>query len=151
MVVNARDAMAGNGHLTIQVATAAWLPSVRAHPGRVADYVTIALSDTGSGIATEKLDAIFEPFYTTTGIGQGTGLGLSLSYGIVNKHGGRIDVASEVGKGTRFTIRLPPLRFQFLRRQFAGVRIRLGMAFGLGLVGQQPVAHRQRFADIVLQ
>ena len=107
MVVNARDAMAGNGHLTIQVATAAWLPSVRAHPGRVADYVTIALSDTGSGIAPEKLDAIFEPFYTTKGIGQGTGLGLSQVFGFAKQSGGEILVQSERGKGSQFTLYLP--------------------------------------------
>ncbi|UHH28851.1 PAS domain S-box protein [Pseudomonas veronii] len=107
MVVNARDAMAGNGHLTIQVATAAWLPSVRAHPGRVADYVTIALSDTGSGIAPEKLDAIFEPFYTTKGIGQGTGLGLSQVFGFAKQSGGEILVQSERGKGSQFMLYLP--------------------------------------------
>lgn len=107
MVVNARDAMAGNGQLTIKVATATWLPSVRAHPVRVADYVTIELSDTGSGIAPEKLDAIFEPFYTTKGIGQGTGLGLSQVYGFAKQSGGEILVQSECGKGSQFILYLP--------------------------------------------
>jgi PAS domain S-box-containing protein len=107
MVVNARDAMAGNGQLTIKVSTATWLPSVRAHPVRVADYVTIELSDTGSGIAPEKLDAIFEPFYTTKGIGQGTGLGLSQVYGFAKQSGGEILVKSECGKGSQFMLYLP--------------------------------------------
>nr|WP_064455005.1 PAS domain-containing sensor histidine kinase [Pseudomonas antarctica] len=107
MVVNARDAMAGNGQLSIKVATANWLPSVRAHPVRVADYVTIELSDTGSGIAPEKLDAIFEPFYTTKGIGQGTGLGLSQVYGFAKQSGGEILVQSECGKGSQFVLYLP--------------------------------------------
>ncbi|MGU3308838.1 PAS domain-containing protein [Pseudomonas sp. M5A4_2d] len=107
MVVNARDAMAGNGQLSINVATANWLPSVRAHPVRVADYVTIELSDTGSGIAPEKLDAIFEPFYTTKGIGQGTGLGLSQVYGFAKQSGGEILVQSECGKGSQFVLYLP--------------------------------------------
>jgi signal transduction histidine kinase/CheY-like chemotaxis protein len=107
MVVNARDAMSGNGNLTIQVATAAWLPSVRAHPGRIADYVTITLSDTGTGIAPEKLDAIFEPFYTTKGIGQGTGLGLSQVFGFAKQSGGEILVQSECGKGSQFMLYLP--------------------------------------------
>jgi signal transduction histidine kinase len=53
------------------------------------------------------LTRIFDPFFTTKPVGKGTGLGLSLSYNIVNKHGGRIDVASEIGKGTRFTVHLP--------------------------------------------
>lgn len=107
MVVNARDAMAGNGHLTITVSTASWLPSVRAHPVRVADYVTIELADTGSGIPPEKLDAIFEPFYTTKGIGQGTGLGLSQVYGFAKQSGGEILVQSECGRGSQFTLYLP--------------------------------------------
>ena len=107
MVVNARDAMAGNGQLRIKVSTATWLPSVRAHPVRVADYVTIELSDTGSGIAPEKLDAIFEPFYTTKGIGQGTGLGLSQVYGFAKQSGGEILVKSECGKGSQFMLYLP--------------------------------------------
>jgi PAS domain S-box-containing protein len=107
MVVNARDAMAGNGHLTITVSTASWLPSVRAHPVRIADYVTIELADTGSGIPPEKLDAIFEPFYTTKGIGQGTGLGLSQVYGFAKQSGGEILVQSECGTGSQFTLYLP--------------------------------------------
>ena len=107
MVVNARDAMAGNGQLAIRVATATWLPSVRAHPVRVAEYVTIELSDTGSGIAPEKLDAIFEPFYTTKAIGQGTGLGLSQVYGFAKQSGGEILVRSECGKGSQFMLYLP--------------------------------------------
>lgn len=107
MVVNARDAMAGNGHLTITVSTASWLPSVRAHPVRIAEYVTIELADTGSGIPPEKLDAIFEPFYTTKGIGQGTGLGLSQVYGFAKQSGGEILVRSECGTGSQFTLYLP--------------------------------------------
>jgi two-component system NtrC family sensor kinase len=69
--------------------------------------VWVEIGDTGSGIAPEHLNRIFEPFFTTKAVGSGTGLGLSLSYGIVNKHGGRIEVASEVGRGTRFTVYLP--------------------------------------------
>jgi CheY-like chemotaxis protein len=99
--------MAGNGHLTITVSTASWLPSVRAHPVRIAEYVTIELADTGSGIQPEKLDAIFEPFYTTKGIGQGTGLGLSQVYGFAKQSGGEILVQSECGTGSQFTLYLP--------------------------------------------
>jgi signal transduction histidine kinase len=67
----------------------------------------VRISDNGSGIAPENLKRIFEPFFTTKPVGSGTGLGLSLSYSIVNKHGGRIEVASKPGVGTVFTVRLP--------------------------------------------
>ncbi len=69
--------------------------------------VWIEVSDTGEGIAEDKLKHIFEPFYTTKPVGVGTGLGLSLSYTIIKKHHGRIEVASEPGNGTRFTLFLP--------------------------------------------
>ena len=107
MVVNARDAMAGNGHLTIQVATAAWLPSVRAHPGRVADYVTIALSDTGSGIAPDKLDAIFEPFYTTKPSGAGLGLGLAICRDLAAEFGGDLQAHNHADGGACFVLTVP--------------------------------------------
>ena len=66
-----------------------------------------SVEDTGCGIPPENLKRMFEPFFTTKPVGQGTGLGLSVSYAIVRKHGGVIEVDSEVGRGTRFTIRLP--------------------------------------------
>jgi signal transduction histidine kinase len=65
------------------------------------------VEDTGKGIEPHLLNRIYEPFYTTKPVGKGTGLGLSLSYNIVQKHHGRIEVSSELGKGTRFRIWLP--------------------------------------------
>lgn len=67
----------------------------------------ITIQDSGPGMPEDIKDHIFEPFYTTKGVGQGTGLGLSISYGIINKHEGTIEVESEIGKGTTFTITLP--------------------------------------------
>ncbi|MBI1771843.1 MAG: histidine kinase, partial [Burkholderiales bacterium] len=94
MLVNAGHAIEIHG--TIKIRT-----------GRLDDFIWIEISDTGAGISSENLKRIFEPFFTTKPIGTGTGLGLSLSYGIVKRHGGRIDVKSEVGIGTAFTIWLP--------------------------------------------
>ena len=74
---------------------------------RDGDWVTIAISDTGTGIAEDQLSRIFDPFFTTKPVGEGTGLGLSISYGIIERHGGTITVTSEVGSGTTFTVRIP--------------------------------------------
>ena len=65
------------------------------------------IEDTGSGISPENLKRIFDPFFTTKPVGKGTGLGLSLSNSIVQKHGGRIELRSELGKGTVFRVVLP--------------------------------------------
>jgi signal transduction histidine kinase len=70
-------------------------------------YAEINISDTGMGIPKEKLSKIFDPFFTTKEVGKGTGLGLSVSYNIIKKHNGTIDVESTVGKGTAFTVRIP--------------------------------------------
>ncbi len=70
-------------------------------------YVEIIISDTGIGIPEEDLSKIFDPFYTTKEVGQGTGLGLNIAYNIIKKHNGIIDVKSDVGRGTTFLIRLP--------------------------------------------
>lgn len=71
------------------------------------EWVSVAISDNGCGIDSEHREKIFDPFFTTKPVGKGTGLGLSTAYGIVAKHGGRIEVDSEVGKGTTFTVWLP--------------------------------------------
>ncbi len=75
--------------------------------GTNGDHIWIEISDTGAGIAKENLSRIFDPFFTTKPIGSGTGLGLSLSYGIIQKHNGRIEVESELNRGTVFRISLP--------------------------------------------
>jgi signal transduction histidine kinase len=75
--------------------------------GKEDDYVCLRVKDEGPGIAPENLAHVFEPFYTTKDVGEGTGLGLSVAYGIVRDHGGWIAVESEVGRGTRFSMYLP--------------------------------------------
>jgi signal transduction histidine kinase len=73
----------------------------------VDDQVVIVIKDTGMGMSEEVKSKIFEPFFTTKDVGQGTGLGLSIVYSIIKKHEGTIDVESEKGVGTTFTIKLP--------------------------------------------
>jgi len=109
LAVNARDAMPRGGKLIIDTSNAE-LDEVYAstHPGaRPGPYVCISVSDSGVGIPPEVLPHIYEPFFTTKGQGQGTGLGLSMVYGVVKQSGGYIWAYSEVGKGTRFKVFLP--------------------------------------------
>ncbi|MBU1364677.1 MAG: PAS domain S-box protein [Gammaproteobacteria bacterium] len=94
LLVNASQAIEGQGQISIRTTSSE-------------AEVRIEIEDSGRGIPPENLGRIFEPFFTTKPVGKGTGLGLSLSYGIVKKHHGRIEVSSEVGKGTRFTVILP--------------------------------------------
>jgi two-component system, NtrC family, sensor kinase len=95
LLTNAAHAIYQDGTITI---------TTRAHGDRAID---IAVSDTGRGIPPENLKKIFDPFFTTKPPGKGTGLGLSICHGIILKLGGRILVASQVGRGTTFTIHLP--------------------------------------------
>jgi two-component system NtrC family sensor kinase len=94
LFLNARDAMPKGGWLTI---------ATRVERGEA----VVEIADTGSGIPAEQLSRIYDPFFTTKEIGKGTGLGLSITYGIVQEHGGSITCDSQVGQGTRFSIRLP--------------------------------------------
>ena len=94
IIVNAAYAATDSGTITIR-------------SGADADWVWVSISDTGPGIPAENLSRIFDPFFTTKPVGTGTGLGLSNSYNIINKHKGRIEVSSEVGKGACFTVYLP--------------------------------------------
>jgi PAS domain S-box-containing protein len=94
LFMNARDAMPRGGWLSV---------SSRLENGQA----MVEIGDTGSGIPTEHLSRIYDPFFTTKAIGKGTGLGLSITYGIVQEHGGTITCESAVGKGTRFALTLP--------------------------------------------
>ncbi|WGS20923.1 MULTISPECIES: hybrid sensor histidine kinase/response regulator [unclassified Bradyrhizobium] len=107
MAVNARDAMNGAGRLTITVRQADKLPSAPTNPASPYGHVAVAVADTGVGIPQDRLERIFEPFFTTKEIGQGTGLGLSQVFGFAKQSGGEVDVVSEVGKGSTFTLYLP--------------------------------------------
>jgi signal transduction histidine kinase len=101
--------MNGRGKLTIEVGNAFLNDDyTRSHPDvSPGQYVLLAVTDTGTGIAPEIIDKVFEPFFTTKPPGEGTGLGLAISFGIVRDHGGTLTLESKVGKGTTFFIRLP--------------------------------------------
>jgi len=106
LIINARDAMPDGG--TISVRAENRLAGPDDHPGLGGgEYVVLAVSDTGSGIAPEVLEQVMEPFFTTKDVGKGTGLGLSMVYGFAKQSGGAFQIASTVGKGTRAEIWLP--------------------------------------------
>ncbi|WP_411901964.1 ATP-binding protein [Methylorubrum thiocyanatum] len=107
LAVNARDAMNGEGTLTIELTCGRPKPSIRGHAGSPSPFVAVSVSDTGSGIVKEQLTRIFEPFFTTKEVGKGTGLGLSQVIGFAKQSGGDVDVASVVGRGSTFTLYLP--------------------------------------------
>ena len=109
LALNARDAMDGTGRLTIEVGNAVLDEDyARSHvdvlPGH---YVALAVTDTGSGIAPDVLDHVFEPFFSTKPEGAGSGLGLSMVYGFVKQSGGHVKIYSEVGHGTTVRLYLP--------------------------------------------
>jgi two-component system NtrC family sensor kinase len=94
LATNAIDAMPEGGKLTFRVYSKG-------------DRLVVDVEDTGIGISQENIPKIFEPFFTTKDVGKGTGLGLSVCYGIISEHGGRINVRSNMDKGTTFSIFLP--------------------------------------------
>jgi two-component system, NtrC family, sensor kinase len=107
LVMNGIHAMNGGGELAVSIERVRARPPAD-HGGAEGEYVAIQVADQGEGIAADVLPRIFEPFFTTKDIGEGTGLGLSVTYGIVREHGGWLGVESEVMKGSRFTVYLAP-------------------------------------------
>ncbi len=94
LIVNALQAMPNGGKLKIATSL-------------VDNFASVVVEDTGIGMSQEIMKKIFLPFFTTKGVGQGTGLGLSVVHGIVTSHGGKINVKSEAGKGSRFEVLIP--------------------------------------------
>jgi signal transduction histidine kinase/CheY-like chemotaxis protein len=107
MAINARDAMGGQGRISITARPVSGYPAVRNHDPVEGDFVAIAITDTGTGIAAADLDRVFEPFFTTKGVGSGTGLGLSQVIGFAKQSDGEIGIESTLGRGSTFTLYLP--------------------------------------------
>ncbi|MCW6511922.1 ATP-binding protein [Lichenifustis flavocetrariae] len=107
LAVNARDAMDGEGLLTLRVQCGIVQPAIRGHASPSVSFVSISIADTGCGIPPDRIGHIFEPFYTTKEVGKGTGLGLSQVFGFAKQSGGNVEVTSEVGCGTTLTLYLP--------------------------------------------
>ncbi len=107
MAINARDAMDGEGVLSIELGPVCAIPAIRNHARTEGEYLAVAIRDTGTGIAPDDVDRIFEPFFTTKEVGAGTGLGLSQVIGFAKQSGGDVQVSSRPGKGTCFTLYLP--------------------------------------------
>jgi PAS domain S-box-containing protein len=125
LAINARDAMDGRGRLTIEAGNALLDEGYSTqHDLKPGQYVMLAVTDTGHGIAPELLERVFEPFFSTKPEGKGTGLGLSMVYGLVKQSGGHIRIYSEVGEGTTVKVYLP--------RSFEGEDL-------IAVVAQQPV------------
>jgi signal transduction histidine kinase len=106
LVINGIQAMPGGGMLKVDIKGEHFRPPVD-HGGPEARFIRISVKDQGIGITEENKIHLFEPFFTTKGVGEGTGLGLSVSRGIVREHGGWIAVESQAGRGSCFSIYLP--------------------------------------------
>jgi signal transduction histidine kinase len=105
LIVNAIQATPPGGSIRVEVGQERATPPAD-HGGTLGEYLFLSVADTGKGMDAETMSRIFEPFFTTKNVGEGTGLGLSVTYGIARDHGGWIDVESKPGAGSRFTIRL---------------------------------------------
>jgi PAS domain S-box-containing protein len=106
LAVNARDAMPDGGRIAISAQNVS-LPARDAPNGAAGDYVALSVADTGCGIPPDLLPRVVEPFFTTKGPDKGTGLGLSQVYGLAHRSGGTVQIASEIGHGTKVTVYLP--------------------------------------------
>ncbi len=108
LCINARDAMPEGGRITIETANR-WLdrPAATTHAIPEGQYLSICVTDTGSGMSPEVIAKVFEPFFTTKPIGQGTGLGLSMIHGFAQQSGGQVRIYSEVDQGTTVCLYLP--------------------------------------------
>jgi len=113
LIINAKQAMPRGGQISFDFDSCVVNEVARFNPkAKAGNYVRLTVSDNGSGISSDVLDKIFEPFFTTKAESAGTGLGLSMVYGIMQSHGGWVEVASTLGKGTSFALYFPQAALQ---------------------------------------
>lgn len=105
--LNARDAMPNGGELTIQLENVSYADAQVRPPRKPGEFVQLTVGDTGHGMSSAVLNRLFEPYFTTKEVGQGSGLGLSITFSVVAEHGGWMEVESQVGHGTEFHVFLP--------------------------------------------
>lgn len=152
LALNARDAMPDGGHLTIEMANEVLDDDYVAREPELApgQYVLIAVTDTGEGMAPEVLDHVFEPFFTTKDVGKGSGLGLSMIYGFVKQSRGHIRVYSEPGEGTCVKLYFPRSGGMDARpgHESAGVRV-VGGAESILVVEDDPMVREHLVASLV--
>ena len=152
LCINARDAMPEGGRITIETANK-WLDDKAATdrdlpPGQ---YISLCVTDTGSGMTAETIDRAFDPFFTTKPLGEGTGLGLSMIYGFVRQSGGQVRIYSELGQGTTMCLYLPRTHAEEATEE-AGARVLDGVASDAGetvLVVDDEPAVRVLIADVL--
>ncbi|MCK6544364.1 ATP-binding protein [Myxococcota bacterium] len=104
LIVNAVQAMDRPGRVVVELGPTVLRDS---SDGRRVEHATVHVRDEGAGIPADVLPHVFEPFFTTKDVGEGTGLGLSVAHGIIEEHGGKIEIESTVGAGTRVSVYLP--------------------------------------------
>jgi two-component system cell cycle sensor histidine kinase/response regulator CckA len=121
LVLNARDAMPDGGRVTLSIRNCDGPIPGRDGRNQLCDWVSFAVSDTGCGMNAETRSRLFEPFFTTKKPGKGNGLGLSTVHRIVTHEGGRIEVESEAGRGTRVVVHLPRVEATSLLPNASGV------------------------------
>lgn len=119
LCINARDAMPDGGKITIETGNR-WIDRHGAHQHGIPEgqYMSLCVSDTGTGMSADVIEKAFDPFFTTKPIGQGTGLGLSMIYGFAKQSGGQVRIYSEVGEGTMVCIYLPRHRGEADQEEF---------------------------------
>jgi CheY-like chemotaxis protein len=153
LAINGRDAMPGGGVLTLSAENVRCGAAQGGAPGGLSpgEYVAVSVADTGNGMSEEVLARAFEPFFTTKEVGRGSGLGLSQVYGFSKQSGGDVEVRSEVGRGTTFTLYLPRVQGEAARQEGVGGRVQGDTGGGRRVLVVEDNLEVGRFSTQLLQ